>query len=125
MRRNGFKRRQQFIRIVLHRGHAMTGEQFRKQPQHGLPILQHVGDSGGIADIVFQDVEAVVINPHNIDSGEVYVNIVRYLLAVHLRPEHGVLKHQIFRDNSGGENLPAMINIMNVMIERLDSLLET
>jgi hypothetical protein len=52
------------------------------------------------------------------------VDVVRHLLAVHLRPEHRILKHQVFRDHAGPQNLASRIDITQIVVDRLDALLE-
>ena len=94
-----FKRRQQLVGIVLDRRDAVAGEQLREQPQHDLAVLQHVGDAGGRAGIVLEHVEGLGVDADDVDAGDVDVDVVRDLLAVHLRPEHRILEHQVFRDH--------------------------
>ena len=53
------------------------------------------------------------------------VNVVRDFLAVHLRAEHRILKHQIFGHDAGLENLTAAVNVLDVGVDGFDALLET
>ena len=122
--RDRFERRQQLVGIVLDRRHAMAGEQLRKQPQHDLPVLQHVGDAGGRAGIVLQHVEGLGIDAHDVDAGDVDVDVVRHLLAVHLRPEHRVLEHQVLGHDPGLEDLAPAVDVADIGVDRLDPLLE-
>ena len=124
-RRDRFQRRQQLVRIVLDRRDPMAREQFRKQPQHDFPVLQHVGDAGGRAGVVLEHVEDLGIDAHDVDAADMDVDVVRHLLAVHLRPEHRVLKHQVFRDHAGPQNLASRIDVAQIVVDGLDALLET
>jgi hypothetical protein len=54
----------------------------------------------------------------------VHINVVRHPLAVHLRPEHRVLEHQVLRDHTGFENLAAAVDVADVGVDRLHALLE-
>ena len=103
--RDRLERREQLVRIVLDRRDAVAREQVGEQPQHDLAVLQHVGDAGGRAGIVFQHVEGVGIDAHDVDAGDEHVDVVRHALAVHLGPEHRVLEHQVFRHDAGAQHL--------------------
>ena len=118
------QRREQFVRIVLDRRHAMAREQLRKQPHHDLAVLQHVGDAGGRAGIVFQNVEGLGIDADDVDAGDVDVDVVRHLLAVHLRPEHRIPEHQVFRHDAGAQHLAAAVDVAEIEVDRLDALLQ-
>ena len=124
VRRDGLQRREQFVRIVLDRRDAMAREQVGEQPQHDLAVLQHVGDAGGRAGIVFQHVEGVGIDAHDVDAGDEHVDVVRHALAVHLRPEDRVLEHEILRDDAGAQHLALGIDVLDVEVDRLDALFE-
>ena len=119
-----FQGRQQLVRIVLDRRHAVAGEQLREQPQHDLPVLQHVGDAGGRAGIVLEHVEGLGIDADDVDAADMDIDVVRHLLAVHLRPEHRILEHQILRDDAGLENLAPPVDVLDVEVDGLDALLE-
>ena len=119
-----FQGRQQLVRIVLDRRDAVAGEQLRKQPQHDLPILQHVGDARRRARVVLQHVEGLGIDPDDVDAAHMHIDVVRHLLAVHLRPEHRVLEHQVLRHDSGLEDLAPSVDVLDVEIDGLDALLE-
>ena len=119
-----FKRREQLVRIVLDRRDAMTREQIREQPQHDLAVLQHVGDAGGRAGVVFEHVERVGVDAHDVDAGDEDVDVVRNALAVHLGSEHRVLEHQIVRHDAGAQHLPLGIDVLDVEVDRLGALLK-
>ena len=123
-RRDRLQRREQLVRIVLDRRHAMAREQLRKQPHHDLAVLQHVGDAGGRAGVVLQNVEGLGIDADDVDAGDVDIDVVRHLLAVHLRPEYRIPEHQIFRHDAGAQDLAAAVDVGEIEVERLDALLE-
>ncbi len=102
----------------------MTREQLGKQPQHDLPVLQHVGDPGRRAGIVLEHVEDVGIDPHDVDAGDMHVDVVWHFLAVHLRPEHRVLEHQVLGDDTGPEDLAPAVDVADVVVDGFDPLLE-
>ena len=103
----------------------MLREQLREQPHHDLAVLQHVGDAGGRARVVFQHIEGVGVVAHDVDAGDVQVDVVRHLLAVHLRAEHRVLEHQIFRHDAGAQHFTLAVDILEIEVERLDALLQS
>ena len=119
-----FQRRQQLVRIILDRRHAVAREQLGKKPQHDLAVFQHVGDAGRRARIVLEHVEVVGVDAHDIDAGDMDINVVRHLLPVHLRAENRILKHQILGDDPGLENLAAAIDVLDVGVDGLDALLQ-
>ena len=124
IRRQRFQRGEQFIGIILDRRDAMPREQIREQPHHDLAVLQHVGDPGRRAGVVFEDIEGVGVDPDHVDAGDVHVDVVRHLLAVHLRPEHRILEHQILGHDAGFQNFAAAVDVAEVGVDRLDALLE-
>jgi len=50
---------------------------------------------------------------------------VRHPLTVHLRSEHGILEHEIFRNDAGFEDLAPAVNIPHEVVERIGTLLES
>ena len=103
----------------------MPGEQLGEQPQHDLPVLQHVGDAGGRARIVLEDVERVGVASHDVDPGDVDVDAVRHRLPIHLRTEHRVLEHQILRHHAGAQDFTAAVDVGDEHVHRLDALLQS
>ena len=123
-RRHRFERRQQFIGIVLDRRDVVAREQLGKEPQHDLPVLQHVGDAGRRARVVLQHIERVRIDADDVDAGDVHVDVVRDALAVHLRPEHRVLEHQVLRHHPGLEDLAAGVDVLDIGVDGAHPLLQ-
>ena len=119
-----FQRRQQLVRIILDRRHAIAREQLGKKPQHDLAVLQHVGNAGRRAGVVLEHVEIVGVDAHDIDAGDMHVDVVRHFLSVHLRAENRILKHQVFRNDAGLENFAAAINVLDVGVDGFDALLQ-
>ena len=122
VRRDRCQRFQKHVRIVLDRRDPMPREQFRKQPQHDLAVLQHVGDAGRRAGIVLEHIEGVGIDAHEVDARDRYIKTVRHLLPVHLRPERGVAEHHVVRDHPGAQDLARAVDVADQHVERLDPL---
>ena len=115
---------EQVVRIIVDRRDPHAIEQLGEQPHHRLAVLQHVGDAGGRAGIVLEHVEGVGIDPHDVDAGDVDIDIARRLDPRHDRLEGGVLQHQRFRHHAGAHDLAAMIDVADERVERLHPLLE-
>ena len=102
----------------------MAGEEFREQAQHDFPVLQHVGDAGGRARVVLEHVEALGVDANDVDAADMNIDVVRYLLAVHFRPKHRILKHQFFRHDASLENLASGVDVAEEEIDGFDALFE-
>jgi hypothetical protein len=53
-----------------------------------------------------------------------HIDVMRHLLAVHFRPEHRILEHQVLGHDAGLENFAPVIDVVDIVIDRLDALLE-
>ncbi len=122
--RHRFQGGEQFVRVVLDRRHAMAREQLREQPHHDLAVLQHVGDAGRCARIVLQNIEGVGVDPHDIDAGDMNVDVVGNAKPVHFRTEDRVLEYEILRHDAGAQYLAAPVDILDVEVDRLNALLK-
>ncbi len=76
-RRHALQRLPQRGRIVLDGRDALLGEQVGEEKHHRLPVLEHVGDAGRRAAIVFQHVELVLVHPHDVDADDMGVDATR------------------------------------------------
>ena len=123
-RRHRAQRRQQFVRIVFHRRDAVAGEQVRKQPHHDFAVFQHVGDAGRRARIVLQHEELFRIDADDVDAGDVDIDVVRHVLAVHFGPEHRVLEDQVVGNDVGAQDIAAVIDVAQEHVERAHPLLQ-
>ena len=124
LRRNRAQGGEQFVRIAFDRRHPVAGEQVRKQPHHDLAVFQHVGHARRRARIVLQHDEVVGIDPDDIDAGDVHVDVVRHLLAVHLGTEDRVLKDELVGHDLGTEDIAAVIDVAQEHVERAHALLQ-
>ena len=57
--------------------------------------------------------------------GDMHVDVVGHPQPVHLRAKHRVLEDEIFRHDAGAQHLASAVDVLDVVIERLDPLLET
>ena len=104
-RRHRAQRVEQLLGVMLDRRDAVPREQFGEQPHHHLAVLQHVGDAGGRAGIILEHVETFRRHPHDVDAGDMRVDVVGDMSARSSRPEHRVLKYQVLRDDAGAQHL--------------------
>ena len=102
----------------------MPGEQVRKQPHHDFAVFQHVGDAGRRARVVLENEEFIRIGADDIDPGDVDIDVVGDVLAVHLRPEDAVLEDQVVRNDVGPEDVAAVIDVAQEHVERADALFQ-
>ena len=116
--------REQLVGIVLDRRDAVAREQVGEEPHHDLAVLQHVGDAGGRAGVVLQHVERVGVDAHDVDAGDVHVDVVRHRLAGHLRPEDRVAEDQVVGHDPGPQDLARAVDVVEEGVDRLDALLE-
>src|SRR6266568_1740461 len=64
------------------------------------------------------------VDPDDIDPGDEHVEIVRHFLAVHLRAKQRIAEDQILRDDSGAQDLPLRIDVLEEQVERAHALLQ-
>ncbi len=76
---------EQHIGVVIDRRDAVLGEELGKQTHHHLAVLEHVGDAGGHAQVVFEDVELAGVVAHDVDAGDVGIDAAGHVHALHLR----------------------------------------
>ena len=108
--------------IVLDRRDAMAREQFGEKPHHDFAVLQHVGDAGGRARIVFEHVECLGIDAHDVDAGNMHVDIVRHFLPAHLGTERRIAEDQIVRHDAGAQDFARAVDVLDEGVERIDAL---
>ena len=99
--RDGNEGFQQALGIGIDRSDAVFGEQLWEELHHGFAIFQHVGDAGGCARVVLEDIEFILAGADNVDADDVAVDPQRGRDAHHLGHEGGVIDDQFFRDAAG------------------------
>ena len=116
---------QQHVRVMLHRRHLVFGEQFREEAHHHLAVFEHVGDARRHAQIVFQHVELARAGAHDIDPGNVCINLPRQVNALHHRAILRIIEHLLGGNLAGLEDFLIVIDIVQEHVERLDALAQT
>ena len=107
----------------------MLAEKFGEQAHGHAAVLQHVGNTRWHAQIVFEHViDAVALligRAHDVYAGDIGVDIVGHLNALHLGPVLAVAAHQLRRDQAGTHHVLAMVGIADEAVERLHALGQT
>ena len=120
--RHGAQVRQQQIRVVIDRRHLLGGEQLGKEAHHDVAVLEHVGDARRRAQIVLQHVELGLAGAHEIEAGDMDVDIARHVDAHHLGPELGIAEDDIGRDAPGADDFPRMIDVVKEGVDGAQAL---
>lgn len=114
----------QKARIILDALHLVLGEEFREHLHHRLAVLQHVGDAGGRAGIVFQNVELVFAGAHNVRADDMGVDAARRLETDHFRQEGDVVFDQLARNAAGLDDFLLVVDVIEKGVERQNALLD-
>lgn len=94
--RDAFERLQEGVRIIFDRPHPIAAEEVGEEMHHRLAVLQHIGDAGRRARIVFKDHELVLAGADEIDADDVTVDAARRVDTDHLGQEGRVLGDELF-----------------------------
>ena len=111
MRRDGAQRGEQSVRIILDRRDPMFGEEIGRQPHHHLAVLQHVGDAGRGAQIVFEHIEIVFVDADDVDAGDMDIDVVRDAPAGHFGLVIRIAEHNVGRHDAALDDLLRAINV--------------
>ncbi len=118
------QRGQQLGGVAVHRVHVLLGEQRREGPGHREPVLDHVADPGGDADVVLQHADPPGPVPDQVDAGHVAADPVRRVEPGHLtvetlgRADHPPGQHPV------GERVPGPVHVGEEGLQREDPLLD-
>ncbi|MNK79695.1 hypothetical protein D3C87_993670 [compost metagenome] len=113
---------EQHVRVMVDGRDAVAREQFREQPHHHLAVFQHVGHAGGHAQVVFQHIEFALARAHDVDAGDVGVNVGGDGNALHFRAVLGILVYLLGRNDARLDDVLLMINIMDEHVQGLHAL---
>ena len=97
--RRSAQRLEQQRRILLDGLYRLAREKLRKEPQHHLAVLEHVGHARRRAQVVLEHVPAAVLVPHEVDPGDVRIDAVRQidvLIAAAAELEHAEVAADAF-----------------------------
>jgi hypothetical protein len=113
---------QQQVGVVLDRGDRLAGEEFGEEPHHHLAVFQHVGHAGRGAQVVFEYVVLALTRAHQVDAGDVGVDVLGYRDADHFLAELRIAQHLRGGDAPGLEDFLVVVDVVEEGVERLDPL---
>ena len=108
---------------MIHRHHFADFERPRERPPHHQPVFQNVGNAAWRPRVIFQ--HQILTGPritHQIDAGDVNVNVPGNLQPHHLPPEVLTRINQVPRDDLVFQNPLRAVNVLQVQIQRGNAL---
>ena len=121
-RRDGTQAGQQRLGIIVDRGNPVATGEFGQQPQHHLPVFQHIGDPGGGAGIVLQHKKFIRPGSDNVDARNMGIDTVGWRSIDHCKAEAGIAQHQFLWNDARPDDLPLAVDIAQKRVERFDPL---
>lgn len=121
-RAGALERFQQQVRVVVDGGDALGGEQLGEQPHHHLAVFEHVAHAAGGAQVVFQHVVGAVAVAHQVDPGDVGVDVAVQVQALHGDLVALVGQHLLGGDDPGLDDALLVVEVGEEQVQRLDAL---
>mmetsp|Transcript_59385 Transcript_59385/g.140239 ORF Transcript_59385/g.140239 Transcript_59385/m.140239 type:complete len:469 (+) Transcript_59385:1183-2589(+) len=125
-RRDAAQRVQQQVRVMGHRRDAVVDEELGEEPHHHLAVFEHVAHAAGHAQVVLQHVVVAgtvgIASAHDVDAGDVAVDIARHVHAHHLLAELGVVQDLVGGHEAGLQDLLAVIDVVDEAVQRRHAL---
>lgn len=104
--------------------HPGGGEHLGEGAFHHRAVLQHVGDPGRAAHVVFQYVELPVPVAHEVGAGNVAPDPLRWVDARALGAVAGGRLHNVPRDHAVAQDLAVVVDVVNEQIQGSNPLLQ-
>ena len=123
--RDRFQSLEEFARIIVHRADMQPFENLGEGALHQIAVLQHIGDAGWHAQVVFEHVDLAVAVADQIGSRDVAPHAPRRVDADALRTVEGRRANDFLRNDFILQNLLVVIDVVNEFVERVDALLES
>ena len=120
--RHRAQRREQQLRVVVDRAHAVLGEELGDQPRHRHPVLEHVGDARRRAHVVLEHPPGAVGVAHQVAAGHVRVDAAGRADAVHDAREVAARDDQPPRHDALADDLARVVDVVDEGVERADAL---
>eukprot|EP00659_Diplonema_papillatum_P009763 gene9762-biopygen9780 len=117
-----FQGLEQQVGIVVHRGDALLGEHLGEQAHHHLAVFEHVAHAAGGTQVVFEHVVGAVAIAHQVDPGDVRIDI-----AVQVQADHGLLvtlvaQHLIGGNDPGLDDALVVVDVGKEHVQRIHPL---
>ena len=123
-RRHRMKHLAEQLGVGIDRSHRKRLEQFRTEPKHRLPILEHVGNARGRANIVLEHPVFVGAGAHQVDAANVGVDAMRWTRARAGDAILAVAEYDVGRDRAVGEDASRAVDVVDEGVDRSHPLLE-
>ena len=105
-------------------GRTLSPSKRGKGRRHDRTVLEHVGDAGGTAEIVFQDVDRPVRVAHQVGAGDVAPDTPRRVDADALGTVTLGRFDHFRRHDAVPHDLPVVVHVVDEEVQRLYALLE-
>src|SRR6185295_5464346 len=102
---------------MLDGAYALAAKQIGKNTLHHPAVGQHVGNSAGHAEVVFQDHELATGHPDQVRPDHCDIYIARHLQPTHLAAEVSAAIDDLAGYDAVGENAAFVVNIAQEEIE--------
>ncbi len=107
---------------MIHRRDALPGEHLWEQAHHHFAVFEHVAHAAGGTQVVFKHVISAVAIAHQVDAGDMRVDI-----AVQVQPDHRFLvtlvaQHLIRWNDPGLDDALIVIDVGEEQVQRIDPL---
>ncbi|MCY1278586.1 hypothetical protein D9M70_273170 [compost metagenome] len=113
---------EQQVRVVVDRRDALRGKQLGEQAHHHLAVLEHVADAARGAQVVLQHVVGAVAVAHQVDPGDVRVDVAVQVEALHRQLVALVGQHLLGGDDPGLDDALVVVEVGEEHVQRLDAL---
>ncbi len=113
---------EQQVGVVVDGRHALAGEQLGEQPHHHLAVFEHIAHATGGAQVVFKHVVAAITVTHQVDPGDVGIDVAVQVQALHCNLVTLVRQHLLSRDDALLENALVVIDVGQEHVQRLHPL---
>ena len=108
--------------VLVDRPDPMVGEDLRQHVGERSPVLQDVGDTRGVAQVVLEDAELARLVADEVDPRHVDADVVRRLDAPRLTVEVRRRRHEAARDQAVLEDLSCSVDVGEEGLERPEPL---
>ena len=95
----------------------ILGNKIREYTLRDFPVLDHVGNSGGCTEIIFEHIEGTIIIADEVNAGYVHINVIGNIYTLHLTEVVRAGVDQVNGDYIVFENELLVINILEEEIQ--------
>ena len=111
-RRDGAKRGEQLLRVLVDAEHAVALEERRELALHRGAVLEHVAGARGRAQVVLEHEVLAVLVAHDVDAGDVRVDAAGRVDADHLAAEVARAEDELGRDPAVAQDPLVVVDVV-------------